>query len=100
MGIELEWFTLLVLHVLGTSIFNVFEVETPWWRLTLKWAILIALTYLVYTFFGHWALAVGFTGAGVGAVVHFSWCRRHGIDPVRATPRRKYYQLRGWVWQD
>ncbi len=98
MGIELEWFTLLVLHVLGTSIFTAFEVETAWWRTTLKWAIVIALTYVVYQFFGHWALAVGFTAAVVGATVHFTWCRRHGIDPLHATPRRKYYELRGWTW--
>ena len=23
-----------------------------------------------------------------------------GIDPLRATPRRKYYELRGWTWPE
>ena len=100
MGIELEWFTLLVLHILGTSIFTAFEVETPWWRLGLKWAILIGLTYAVYFFFGHWALAVGIAAGLIGSTVHFTWCQRHKIDPIRATPRRKYYELRGWTWQE
>ena len=24
----------------------------------------------------------------------------HGIHPFRATPRRKYYERRGWTWQE
>ena len=36
MGVELELFLLLVLFTLGSSIFAVFEVETPWWRKALK----------------------------------------------------------------
>jgi len=38
--------------------------------------------------------------AAGGLTVHFMWCRRHGIDPVHATPRRKYYALRGWTWRE
>lgn len=98
MGIELEWFTLLVLHVLGTSIFGVFEVESPWWKLTLKWGILIGLTYLVFHLFGHWAMAAIVLPALAGVVFHFRWCAHHGIDPWRATPRKRYYELRGWTW--
>ena len=98
MGIELEWFTLLVVHVLGTSIFGVFEVETPWWRLATKWGAVTALTWVVFRLFGHWAMAVVLFPALVGGVVHFRWCARHGIDPWRATPRKTYYELRGWDW--
>ncbi len=98
MGIELEWFSLLILHVLGTSIAGRFEVETPWWRLTLKWGIVILITYVVYRWFGHWAMLAIAVPAVAGTVVHFTWCRKHGIDPWRATPRRKYYDLRGWAW--
>ena len=100
MGIELEWFSLLVLHVLGTSVFGPFEVGTPWWRLTLKWGIVIGVTYLVYQLSGHWALLVIATPAIAGTTVHFTWCRKHGIDPWKATPRRKYYELRGWAWSE
>ncbi len=99
-GIELEWFSLLVVHVLGTSVFTPFEVETPWWRLTLKWSVVILLTYLVYLWAGHWALLVVAALGLAGGTVHFTWCRRHGIDPWRATPRRKYYDLRGWAWPE
>ncbi|MFQ5946783.1 MAG: hypothetical protein ACE5NC_11130 [Anaerolineae bacterium] len=86
------------MHVLGTSIFGRFEVETPWWRLTLKWGIVILITYLVYRWIGHWAMLVVVVLALAGTIVHFTWCRKNGIDPWRATPRRKYYELRGWAW--
>lgn len=100
MGIELEWFSLLVLHVLGTSIFGRFEAETPWWRLTLKWAIIVSLTYVVYRFYGHWAMLVIVIPAFLGSAVHFTWCKKNGIHPLTAAPRRKYYELRGWAWID
>ena len=100
MGIELEWFSLLALHVLGTSIFGRFEAETAWWRLTLKWAIIMGLTYVVYRFYGHWAMLVIVIPAILGSAVHFTWCKKNGIHPLMATPRRKYYELRGWAWID
>jgi len=37
---------------------------------------------------------------GVGAIVHVTWCRKHQIHSVHATPRRKYYKLRGWPWPE
>ncbi len=98
MGIELEWFSLLVMHILGTSIFGVFEVETPWWRLALKWTMVAALMFGLYQWVGHWAL-LGVAVPGVaGTTVHFTWCRKNGIHPFRAIPRRRYYELRGWEW--
>ena len=98
MGIELEWFCLFMANVLGTSIFTRFEVETFWWRLTRKWLVLAGLTYLVYRLAGHWALLVILISAVGGFSFHLWWCRKKGIHPIRATPRRKYYDLRGWEW--
>ena len=98
MGIELELAVLLAIAVLGQSSFAVFEVETPTWRKVLKWGIVIGLTLALTRVVGHWALLLPI-GAGIAGVVgHTIWCRRNGIDPVRATPRRKYYELRGWTW--
>ena len=75
MGIELELAVLLAIAVLGPSILARFEAETPAWRKV---------------------------GLGVlGLSPHFWWCRRHGIHPLYATPRRRYYELRGgWSWPD
>jgi hypothetical protein len=47
-------------------------------------------------------LAIAFpVAAGLaGATFHFTWCRRNGIHPLYATPRRRYYELRGWMWRE
>ncbi len=99
-GIELELFLLLVFSNLGQTVFAKFEIETPQWRKILKWTILHGGTIGLYFLVGHWALVFPLLGAGVGCVVHATWCRRHGIDPWRATPRARYYELRGWpAWE-
>jgi hypothetical protein len=98
MGIELELFVLLVFAVLGQSTFARFEIETPASRKIFKWLSLIGLTLGLYRLIGHWALLLPL-GLGVaGTTFHVVWCRRNGIDPLRATPARKYYELRGWQW--
>jgi hypothetical protein len=35
--------------------------------------------------------------AGVGLIAHFTYLRRHGINPWTAEPKDKYYALRGWT---
>ncbi|HXE89636.1 MAG TPA: hypothetical protein VNK82_01595 [Terriglobales bacterium] len=34
--------------------------------------------------------------AAIGLSVHFWWTRKHGIHPLTAEPKEKYYALRGW----
>ncbi len=100
MGIALDLFVLLAVAILGTSLFSVFEVETPAWRRIVKWGLVVGVTLGLTRIIGHWALIVPALAAAGGLTVHFMWCRRHGIDPVHATPRRKYYALRGWTWRE
>lgn len=100
MGIELELLVLLALQTVGTSTFAIFEVETPAWRKILKWSLVILLTLGSYAFVGHWALLLPLTAAGLGLTAHTVYCRRFGIDALRATPRRRYYELRGWAWPE
>ena len=100
MGIALDLSVLLAVAILGTAFFAVFEVETPAWRKILKWGLVVGVTLGLTRFLGHWALIVPALGAAGGMTAHFVWCRRHGIDPIHATPRRKYYALRGWMWRD
>lgn len=99
-GMELEWLTLFALCALGNAFFGVFETDTPSWRRTLKWGLLGALTWGVHRAAGHWAVLVPLLLAGVGLGFHFAWCRRNGIDPLRATPRKRYWALRGWEWRE
>ena len=100
MGVELELYVLLALLTLGTSVFAVFEVETPRWRKVLKWFLLSGGTVGLYYAAGHVALVLPIGGVAIGTVFHFWWCRTHGIHPIYATPRRKYYELRKWRWPE
>ena len=94
-----ELLALFIFRTLGVSVFGKFEAETPWWRLTLKWIALFLLSYGLYSFYGHTAalLTILFL-ALVGLVFHFWWCAKNKIHPIYATPRRKYFELRGWKW--
>ncbi len=100
MGIELELAVLLGLLVIGTSVFAPFEVETPPWRKILKWVILVGLTLGLHAAVGHWALVPPLVLGAAGLTFHMVWCRKNAIDPLRATPRRRYYELRGWEWHE
>jgi hypothetical protein len=97
MGIELELGVLLAISIVGQSTFARFEIETPAWRKILKWSMMTGITIGLYAAAGHWALAFLALAAAAGLTVHFIWCRRHGIDAVRATPMHRYYALRGWT---
>jgi len=98
MGIQLELLMLLVMSMLGQGLFARFEIETPAWRKLLKWTILVGATLGLYRVAGHWSLAFPLALGVAGTTFHFIWCRRNGIDPIRATPARRYYELRGWQW--
>lgn len=98
MGIELELIVLLAISIIGQSVFGRFELETPAWRKILKWTIVVGATLALYTLAGHWALTFPLLAGAAGTTFHFVWCRKHGIDPYRATPQRRYYELRGWSW--
>ena len=98
---EKELLALFALHTVGVAVFGRFESETPWWRLVMKWTIILGLIWWISTAFGQAAalyviLAMTFLGVGF----HFIWCRKNGIHPVTATPRKKYYELRGWTWKE
>ncbi len=99
-GVELELLVLYLVQTLGHSIFDRFEVETASWRKVVKWLLVLALTLGVYRFAGHWALALPLVAGTAGVLGHFAWCRKNGIHPLQATPRRRYYELRGWDWPE
>src|SRR5262245_18522066 len=100
MGVELELGVLLALAIVGQSTFARFEIETPAWRKILKWSMMAALSLGLSRVIVHWALLIPATMGIAGSIVHVVWCRLNGIDPLRATPRRRYYELRGWQWVD
>ena len=97
MGIELELLVLPFVSVFGKTVFARFEIETHRGRLLLKWVIVLGITFGVYAAFGHWALVAPVLLGGGGATFHWWWCKRNGIHPLDATPRDRYYELRGWT---
>lgn len=53
MGIELELLVLLIIQLVGSNLFAVFEIETPVWRKLLKWMILDTVTIGLYFLIKH-----------------------------------------------
>ena len=100
MGIELELSALLFMLTVGMVVFGRFKVERPAWRGLLKWAIVILGTVGLYQLVGHWSLLFPAAAGVIGGTVHTVWCRKHSIHPIYASPRRRYYELRGWTWPE
>lgn len=98
MAIELG--VVLAITILGGTGFAVFEVETPWWRKVLKWMLVTGVTLALAAAVGHWAVLFPVLAGFAGIGFHVWWCRKNGIDPVHATPRKRYYELRGWTWPE
>ena len=71
--------------------------EDARWRRLSKWAFYFSVTGLLSRGPGRpWTFVwiLGLPGAGLA--FHLWWCREHGIDPLTAEPKEKYYELRGW----
>lgn len=75
-----------------------FRIETPAIRKILKWLMMNTVAIGLYYLIGHWALLFPLIMLTTGTIYHFIWCRKNGIDPLKATPKRKYYELRKWNW--
>ena len=100
MDLKLELMALLFMQLIGSSAFARFEVETPALRKILKWLFIDTATIGLYYLFGHWALILPGVMLSIGTIFHFNWCKKNGIDPLKATPKRKYYELRKWKWDE
>lgn len=98
MGIELELITLLIIQTTFISAFSKFEVEAPLLRRLIKWFIIDAIAVTLYYFVNHWAMLFIILALVPGTIYHFTWCKKNGIHPLKATPRKKYYELRKWKW--
>ncbi len=99
-GIELEIGLLLIIQTVFISAFAKFEVETPLWKKLPKWFFIDGITIGLYFWFGHWAILFPILALIPGTLYHFYWCRKNGIHPLKATPKKKYYKLRNWKWEE
>jgi hypothetical protein len=91
----------VVFQALGFALFGKFQTEAPWWQMFFKWMIILGLAYALFTYFGEIVTLVTF---GIllllSIIIHVTWCLKKGIHPLKATPGKKYYALRGWNWKE
>jgi len=93
---EIELLLIMVVMLQGFLFFGHFEEKTPKRRRLLKWAIYIGVALLIGATAGRpWTFVwIAFLPL-LGFTVHLLWCRKHGIHPLTAEPRDKFYALRG-----
>jgi dolichyl-phosphate-mannose--protein O-mannosyl transferase len=99
-GIELELAVLLIFHTVSLAAFGKFQIETPFLKRVIKWFVIYGITIGLYLWVRHWALFFLPLIIIPGLILHFKWCRKNGIHPMNATPRKKYYELRNWKWEE
>ncbi|MEK7265444.1 MAG: hypothetical protein AAB227_05015 [Pseudomonadota bacterium] len=99
-ALEATLLSMLVVAIVGQSVFAVFETETPVLRKIVKWTIVATIAAGSSFMIGYWAALVPWALGILGALFHVAWCARNKIDPLQATPRRRYYELRGWRWPE
>jgi len=91
MDVKLELVVLLVVQLIASNASARFEIETPALRKMFKWLFMAAATIGLYYMVGHWSLLLPVAILILGSTFHIIWCNKDGIDPVKATPKRKYY---------
>lgn len=85
---ELELITLLIIQTIFISAFARFELETPLISKLVKWFIIDGITIGLYFLVGHWAVVFPILGLIPGTIYHFTWCKKNGINPLKATPMK------------
>lgn len=99
-GLVYVLIALILIQTTFISAFARFEIETPLLKKLSKWFIIDFITIGLYYLIGHWAVLFPILGILPGTIYHFIWCKKNGIDPLKATPRKKYYELRKWKWEE
>jgi len=100
MDVKLELIILLLIQLIASNSFAHFEIGTSAVRKIFKWLFMDAATIGLYYWIGHLSLLLPSVMLIVGTTYHFIWCKKNGIDPLKSTPKRKYYELRGWKLED
>lgn len=96
-GTEPEWFASAVLAAVGSTVFGRFEEKTPLRRRLSKWAFYFSVTAALSHGSGRpWTFIWVLGYPAIGMAFHMWWCGKHGIDPLTAEPKERYYELRGW----
>ncbi|HEY4036028.1 MAG TPA: hypothetical protein VGL94_18880 [Ktedonobacteraceae bacterium] len=94
---SLEWFLCAVIIAVGSTAFGHFERGTSLPKRLARWFGFLLITGLL-SFVGRpWTFVWILGLPGIGTTFHLWWCLSHGINPLTAEPKEKYFQLRGWA---
>src|SRR5688572_19079598 len=86
------------LYTAGFLFFGHFERYTNLKRRIGKIVFFFGVLALISATVGRpWSLVWLFGMFGVGVAFHFWWTLTHGVHPLTAEPKAKYYALRGWT---
>ncbi len=96
----LEIIVTVIVFVVGHFSFRNFQGQTPRARTVRKWVVYIMLVVILTLTVGRPLSLVWAFAPVIGSLFHFGWCFYHGIHPLTAEPRAKYYALRGWKVTD
>jgi uncharacterized membrane protein YfcA len=97
MNIWIDVAVVTTMFAVGTILFGHFEEKTPKWRRIVKLFVFTALIALISSTAGRiWSAAFVGSLLVVVAAIHMWWLPKHGIHPLTAEPKDKYYALRGW----
>lgn len=95
-----ELFLAATFMALGNIFFRRFEELTCPLKSVIKLVVVLGLTALVSNFAGSgWAIVFVVGVFALATVGHVVWALQHGIHPLKAEPRAKYYALRGWEFK-
>lgn len=93
-------FVLLGIQLFASTAFAKFEIETPLMRKLIKWLVIDGATIGLFYIVGYYSILLPIVMIGIGTTYHVIWCKKNGIHPLKATPKNKYYKLRGWKWEE
>src|SRR2546423_392642 len=97
MNLWIDVAVMATMFALGNILFGQFEEKTPKWRRVLKFLLITGAVTAISAGAGRvWSAALVGALLAVAAVIHGWWLPKHGINPLTAEPRDKYYALRGW----
>ncbi len=85
------------IFAVGNVFFGHFEEGLPKWRRVAKMVFVTAFAIAITALTGRTGFYVALgCMAGLFVFVHFWWLPKHGIHPLTAEPKERYYQFRGW----
>lgn len=91
---------LLGIQLFASTTFAKFEIETPLLRKLIKWLIIDGATIGLFYVIGYYSILLPVVMIGIGTTYHVIWCKKNGIHPLKATPKKRYYELRCWKWEE